>query len=76
MREARAAGASGLARFSKSSKSETALVSTRLSVFPAKPIIRAIIPAREISTAKPASLSCKQITLRGLGGGCARREII
>lgn len=50
----------------QSLQSETVHVFTCLSVFPAKPIIIAIIPVREISAANPPSPSCKQIMLRGL----------
>lgn len=57
-------------------QSEMVLVFTCLSVFPAKPIITAIIPVREISTANPPSPSCKQIMLRGLDDVCVRNEII
>lgn len=45
-------------------KSEIVLVFTCLSVFPAKPVITAIIPVRKMSTANTPSPSCKQITLR------------
>lgn len=61
---------------SKASNRKMVLVFTCLSVFPAKPIITAIIPVREISTANTPSLSCKQIMLRGLNDVCVRNKII
>lgn len=48
------------------------LVFSCLCMFTAKPIIAAIIPGREMSSANTPSPSCKQITLRGLSDVCKK----